>query len=256
MRFTSEVTEHGVTERGFELEVAGERVPGIVWTPEGAVGPRPVVLIGHGGTQNKRVDTLLARARAYARHQHWAVVAIDAPGHGDRTTPEAQAAARASIEARIAGRAQGFDPERMREMAQRTLQAVPEWRATLDAIRELPEVGEGPVGYWGVSMGTSIGVPFLASEPRVQCAVLGLNGLRPGMDEFAKQAASITIPLLFVFQRHDELVNVEAGLALFDAFGSKEKTMHINPGGHVAIPAHERDDFERFFLRHFGPGGE
>ena len=255
MQFTSEVTEHGVSERAFQLEVAGERVPGIIWTPEGAVGPRPVVLMGHGGTQHKRVDTLLARARGYARHQGWAVVAVDAPGPGDRTTPEAAAAASANIQARIAGRTQGFDPERMREMAQRTLRAVPEWRATLDAVRTLPEVGEGPVGYWGVSMGTSIGVPFLASESRVQCAVLGLNGLRSGMDEFAAQAASITIPLLFVFQRHDELVNVEAGLALFDAFGAKEKTMHINPGGHVGIPAHEREEFERFFLRHLGPGG-
>ena len=93
-------------------------------------------------------------------------------------------------------------------MARRTLQALPEWRATLDALRTLPEVGEGEVGYWGVSMGTSIGVPYLAVEPRVKCAVLGLNGLRSGQDEFAKQASSIKIPLLFVFQRNDELVNV------------------------------------------------
>ena len=256
MRFTSTVTERGVTERGFELEVRGERVPGILWTPEGAGGPRPVILMGHGGTQHKRVDTLLARARAYVRHQRWAVVAIDAPGHGDRTTPEAAAAARANLEARMAGRTQTIDPEVARQMSQRTARAVPEWQAALDAVRAVPEVGEGPVGYWGVSMGTSIGVPFLAAEPRVQCAVLGLNGLRPGMDDFGRQAASISIPLLFVFQRHDELVNVEAGLALFDAFGSKEKTMHINPGGHVGIPAHEREEFERFFLRHLGPGAE
>ena len=254
MHFTSEITEQGVTERAFAIEVAGESVPGILWLPEGAKGPRPVILMGHGGTQHKRVDTLLARARAYARHQRWASVAIDAPSHGDRTTPEAQAAARANIQARIAGQAPAMDAEAMRQMAQRTASAVPEWRATLDAIRSVPEVGDGPVGYWGVSMGTSIGVPFLASEPRVQCAVLGLNGLRPGMDGFKAQAESITIPLLFVFQRHDELVNVEAGLALYDAFGSKEKAMHINPGGHVAIPDHERADFERFFLRHLGPG--
>ena len=256
MQFTSETTAGGVTERAFTLQVAGDAVPGIVWTPEGASGPRPVILMGHGGTQHKRVDTLLARARAYARHQRWATVAIDAPAHGDRTTPEAQAAARANIEARIAGRQQGFSPEMARQMADRTRQAVPEWRATLDAVRTIPEVGEGPVGYWGVSMGTSIGVPFLAAEPRVQCAVLGLNGLRTGQDEFAKLAASIAIPLLFVFQRNDELVNMEAGLALYDAFGSKEKAMHINPGGHVQIPAYEREDFERFYLRHLGPGGE
>lgn len=254
MQFTSEVTDLGVRERAFELEVAGERVPGILWTPEDASGSRPLILMGHGGTQNKRVDTLLARARAYVRHQRWAVAAIDAPGHGDRTTPQATAAARAGLEARMASRTQGTDPERMRQMAAQAAQAVPEWKAALDAVRAVPEVGEGPAGYWGVSMGTSIGVPFLANEPRVQCAVLGLNGLRPGADEFARHAASITIPLLFVFQRNDELVNVEAGLALFDAFGSKQKTMHINPGGHVQIPAHEREDFERFFLRHLGPG--
>jgi len=256
MNFTSETTEGGVTERAFTIQVAGEAVPGILWTPEGAKGPRPLIVMGHGGTQHKRVDTLLARARSYARHQRWASVAIDAPAHGDRTTPEAQAAARANIEARISGRQQGFSPEMAEQMARRTAQAVPEWRATLDTVRTVEGVGEGPIGYWGVSMGTSIGVPFLAADPRPQCAVLGLNGLRAGQDEFAKQAASITIPLLFVFQRNDELVNVEAGLALYDAFGSKEKSMHINPGGHVQIPAYEREDFERFFLRHLGPGGE
>lgn len=254
MRFTSEVAEHGVRERGFELEVGGERVPGILWTPEDASGPRPLILMGHGGTQHKRVDTLLARARAYVRHQRWAVAAMDAPGHGDRTTKEAAEAARASLQARMASRTQGIDPERMRQMAAQAARAVPEWKATLDALRGLPDVGEGPVGYWGVSMGTSIGVPFLANEPRVQCAVLGLNGLRPGAEEFARNAGNITMPLLFVFQRNDELVNVEAGLALFDAFGSKEKTFHMNPGGHVQIPPHEREDFERFFLRHLGAG--
>ncbi len=254
MKFTSESTEQGVTERAFELDVDGQRVPGIVWTPEGASGPRPVILMGHGGTQHKRVDTLLARARAYARHQRWASVAIDAPNHGERTTPEEQAAARAALEARIASRTRAVDAGAATRMSGLGARAVPEWKAALDAVRGLPEVGDGPVGYWGVSMGTSIGVPFLAAEPRVQCAVLGLNGLRPGMDEFGKQAQAITIPLLFVFQRNDELVNVEAGLALYDAFGSKEKTFHMNPGGHVQIPAHERDDFEGFFLRHLGRG--
>lgn len=254
MRFTSDETALGVRERGFELEVSGERVPGALWTPEDASGPRPLILMGHGGTQHKRVDTLLARARAYVRHQGWAVAAIDAPAHGERTTKEATEAARASLQARMASREQLKDDGRMRQMAAQAAQAVPEWRATLDELRAVPDVGEGPVGYWGVSMGTSIGVPFLANEPRVECAVLGLNGLRAGADEFRRHAESISIPLLFVFQRNDELVNVEAGLALFDAFGSKEKTMHINPGGHVQIPAHEREDFERFFLRHLGTG--
>ncbi|MEO8540253.1 MAG: alpha/beta hydrolase [bacterium] len=254
MNFTSESTENGVSERSFELAVDGERVPAILWTPEGATGPRPIILMGHGGTQHKRVDTLLARARSYARHQRWASLAIDAPNHGERTTPEAQASARANLEARMAGGARTVDAGFATRMSGLGSRAVPEWKAALDAVRSLSEVGEGPVGYWGVSMGTSIGVPLLAAEPRVQCAVLGLNGLRAGMDAFEEQAKAITIPLLFVFQRNDELVDMPAGLALFDAFGSKEKSMHVNPGGHVQIPAYEREDFERFFLRHLGPG--
>ncbi len=254
MHFTSESTEQGVTERAFELEVAGERVPGILWTPGDAISPRPLILMGHGGTQHKRTETLLARARTFVRRQRWAVAAIDAPNHGDRTTPEANAAARASLEARMASGTRQVDAEFAHRMEQQITRAVPEWRATLDALRTVPGVGDGPVGYWGVSMGTSIGVPLVAAEPRVRCAVFGLNGLRPGMDTMGALAASITVPILFVFQWHDELVTHEAGLALFDTFGSREKTMHINPGSHVAIPAHEREAFEHFFLRHLGPG--
>ena len=255
MRITSEVTERGVTERAFELEVAGERVPGIIWAPEGAKGPRPVVLIGHGGTQHKRDEGVLARARRLVRHHGYAAVAIDAPAHGDRTTPEANAAARAAIQARIAGRQSTWDTDRVRQMAQRTAQAVPEWKATLDAVQKLDFIGAGPVGYWGVSMGTSIGVPFVAGEPRVQCAVFGLNGLRAGDAAFEQAARSIKIPLLFIFQWGDELVTAQAGIALFEAFGSREKTMHINLGGHVEMPAFEREDYERFFVRHLGPAG-
>jgi dienelactone hydrolase len=254
MQFTSETTERGVTERAFDLTVAGERVPGILWTPEAAAEPRPLLLIGHGGTQHKRVDTVLARARSFVRHHGYAVAAIDAPAHGERTTPEASAAARAALEQRMATRTHERSPELERANAERSAQAVPEWRATLDDLSELDLVDPDRVGYWGVSMGTSIGVPFLAAEPRVRCAVLGLNGLRPGMDDFERAARAITIPLLFVFQWHDQLVGHEAGIALFDAFGSREKTMHINPGGHTGIPEFERESYERFFLRHLGSG--
>ncbi len=256
MKFISEVTEMGVTEHGFELEVAGDRVPGIIWTPEGARGPRPLLLVGHGGTQHKRVDGVLARGRRFARHLGYAVVAIDAPGHGERTTPEQQAAARAAIEARMAARSQEYSPGQLRQTLDRTGKAVPEWKATLDAVQELDDVGQGPVGYWGVSMGTAIGVPFVASEPRVKAAVFGLAGLRPGAHAFEKAARGIEIPLLFVFQWHDQLVSRDAGIALFDAFASREKTMHINPGGHTGIPAFEREAFESFFVRHLGSGVE
>ena len=252
MQFSSESSEQGVTERAFNVVVAGESVPGIIWAPEGASGPRPLLLIGHGGTQHKRIDTVLARARSFVRHHGYAVVAIDAPGHGDRTTPEAAAAARDALTQRMVERSREMNVEMSRQMAERNLRAVPEWKATLDAVQKLDFVGDGPVGYWGVSMGTAIGVPFVASEPRVKAAVFGLAGIREPNSLFEAAARSITIPILFIFQWHDQLVSRDAGIALFDAFASREKTMHINPGGHLGIPEFERDDYARFLVRHIG----
>ena len=255
MELFDAVTERGVTERRFDLKVGQDVVPGIMWTPEEASGGRPLVLIGHGGTQHKRTANVLSLARRFVRHLGYAVVAIDAPGHGDRLSPEER---RLSREERR-GRILGASPEERRRRLGRTTGAVEEWRATLDAVHGLNVVGRGPVGYWGVSMGTAIGLPFVASEPRVSCAVLGLAGLRadrPGADAFAAAAASLTIPLLFMLQSDDEVVPRDAGIALFDAFGSTEKTMHLSPGPHVGIPLYERDYYETFFARHLaGAGG-
>jgi cephalosporin-C deacetylase-like acetyl esterase len=116
----------------------------------------------------------------------------------------------------------------------------------------MPEVGHGPVGYWGLSMGCSTGVPLVAAESRIKAAVLGLGALRPGDESFERAAQAIQVPVLFIFQLNDELMTPEGGLALFNAFGSQVKTMHINPGRHVAVPAFERDDAEAFFVRHLG----
>jgi cephalosporin-C deacetylase-like acetyl esterase len=69
-----------------------------------------------------------------------------------------------------------------------------------------------------------------------------------------RAARAIEIPLLFIFQLDDELMTPESGLALFKAFGSKVKSMHINPGPHVATPGFERDYYETFFVRHLGSG--
>jgi hypothetical protein len=128
---------------------------------------------------------------------------------------------------------------------------VGEWKVLVDDV-EAGGGHNGKLGYWGVSMGTLIGLPFVATEPRVNAAVLGLAGLGGPMhgSDFEAAARSLSIPIQFVFQWDDELMTREAGLALFDAIGSKEKTMHINPGGHVFMPLFERDAAEAFFSRH------
>ena len=255
LKFLGETSEQGVTERRFDLEVAGQAVPGIVWTPTGARGPRPLLLQGHGGIQHKRVENILAQARRMVRHHGWAVAAMDAPGHGDRVTKEQAERARERImkavrEGRTQQRA-APNADQRRAMANTAAGVVNEWKTTIDALQGLPEIGgECPVAYWGVSMGTRYGVPLIANEPRIKCAVLGLFGIGPDPDEFSEQAASIEIPLLFLFQLNDELMTPEAGLSLFKKFGSKEKTMHINPGPHVGVPLFERDAYEAFYRRH------
>src|SRR5215471_6805024 len=156
MDFVTTASEHGVVERRFELQVGDASVPGIVWTPEGATGPRPLILIGHGGTQHKRVDNVLRLARSLVRHEGYAAVAIDAPDHGDRGTPEANARLRDQILSRR------FGLEMRLRMEAHGATAAVEWKATLDAMEQLPEIGKGLVGYWGLSMGTAFGVRFIA----------------------------------------------------------------------------------------------
>lgn len=261
MKTIEEVAEQGVVERRVDFQCGDETVPAIIWLPEGASTPRPTVLIGHGGTQHKRAPNVLSLARRLVRHQGYGAVAIDAPGHGDRVVDPAMAdLARRNLEARLAGDTSGRlavpdrDPEQMKAMAQRSAQGTIEWKQVLDQLTELPEIGDGPFGYWGVSMGTAIGLPFVATEPRIKAAVLGLAGLgnRPGQEKFAEAARSLTVPVLFMFQWDDELMTRQSGLDLFDAIGSEDKTMTIHPGGHVGIPLYERDLYETFYLRHLG----
>jgi dienelactone hydrolase len=106
------------------------------------------------------------------------VAAIDAPGHGDRPGIEQDERSVASIRERVAA-GEPLGPLIARHNAAQAARAIPEWHATLDALAGLDRVGAGgPVGFWGVSMGAGIGVPFVAAEPRITAAVFGLTGAR------------------------------------------------------------------------------
>ncbi len=200
-------TTDGTRERRFGVDVEGRAVPGILWLPEGGGGPRPLVLLGHGATRHKRVDYLLALGRRLAGHHGFAVAAIDAPGHGDRRTPGHD------DDIQIFG---AFLAEWSREGT--TDDMVEDWRRTLEELRDLDEVGDGPIGYWGLSMGTIYGVPLVAAEPRIKVAVFGLMGLvGPTRERMATDAASISCPVLFIQQWDDALIPRQHVFELFDA---------------------------------------
>lgn len=128
--------------------------------------------------------------------------------------------------------------------------AVPEWRATLDALAEVEGIGAGgPVGFWGVSLGSAIGLPLVAAEPRTAAAVIGLVRY----EDVAEAALRIRVPVQLLVQADDELVPRGSALALFDALGSAVKTVHLNPGRHVEVPRFEVEDSALFLARHLRP---
>ncbi|MFF9207530.1 MULTISPECIES: dienelactone hydrolase family protein [unclassified Streptomyces] len=241
MRFLSETPLDGVCERLFVLN----EIPGALWTPEGAAGARPLIVMGHGGGQHKKAPDILGLARRLVTECGFAVVAVDVPGHGDRPVVEEYNRIATENQARVEA-GEDLAPLIAAFHALVARQTVPEWQSVLDAVQQFEHVGAGPVGYWGVSLGCGLGVPFVAAEPRIRAAVLGLGGALAS----AADAARITVPVEFLVQWDDERVPRDQSMALFDAFASADKTLHANPGKHGDIPAFELDSTLRFFSRH------
>src|SRR5919198_3918706 len=103
----------------------------------------------------------------------------------------------------------------------------------------------GPVGCSGW---TAIGIRLAVVEPRIAAAGFLAGGFVPRAQR--EEARQVTIPLLFLLQWDDEGNDRQQALDLFDAFGSKEKTLHANLGGHAGTPWFEADDGCRFLDRH------
>jgi hypothetical protein len=241
MKFTSEKRlDDAVLEREFTL---GE-VPGILWTPGSASAPTPLILIGHPGGLHKMRPRLAGRARHYAAEYGFAAATIELPGSGDR--PRSAAAEQARADLRRAMEA-GEPVDEIVDVLVLPLveKAVPEWQATLDALLSLPEI-DGPVGYAGGVI--AIGIRLAVVEPRISAAGFFAGSFVPAT--LFEEARQITIPLQVLLQWDDEGNDRQSALDLFDAFGSKEKTLHANLGGHTGVPQFEVDDGARFFARH------
>lgn len=143
MRFTSETSANGVVERDF---VVGE-VPGVLWSPASGAESAPLVLMGHGGGQHKKTPALVARARDAVTRWGFTVVAIDAPGHGDRPRTTADEQTRTDLrQAMAAGDTRAVASISSRYGAELAERAVPEWQATMDALGT-----DAPIGYGGGS---------------------------------------------------------------------------------------------------------
>ncbi|MFF8287514.1 alpha/beta hydrolase [Streptomyces albus] len=235
--------DDGVVEREFTL---GE-IPGILWTPEAASASAPVPLILLSPPPlglRTTYPRLLARARRSAA-DGFAALTIELPGSGDRPRLTAAEQAHAGLRRAMAAGEPVSDEIIDALVLPLVGKSVPEWQAVLDASLALPEIG-GPVGYAGgvIAIGTRLAVV----EPRISAAVLFAGSFIPRST--LEEARRVTIPLHVLLQWDDEGNDRQAALDLFDAFGSREKTLNANMGGHIGVPQYAADAAARFFTRH------
>ena len=170
------------------------------------------------------------RACALVRHQGYAAVALDAPARGERITDKGAARARRPAESGRVDQGAGaglpvvIDGDQRAGFAARMATHVGELIALVDDLARTGFIDDG-LGYLRGVDGSGIGLRFVAAEPRVKAAVLGLAGVGVGMGgaEFERAARSLRVPILFLLQSDDELIAHEAGLGLFDAIGSTDR---------------------------------
>ena len=240
----------GVSERPFYVTRADERSPAYSGLQRMLAMGLPLVLVGHGGKSEKRNPADLALARRFVRHHGVAACAIDAIDHGERgpIVDTGDGPAQPEFLA-LWKRPDTFD--RMNA----------DWCATLDELLASGRFDPARVGYWGLSMGTILGLPFVATEKRISAAVLGACGFTgPGavrghfVERHRADAPNVICPVMFMLQWDDEIFDRHGALELFDAIGSKDKRMHVHPGRHGAFPREAADAARKFLSLQFrGP---
>ncbi|MFP6797239.1 MAG: alpha/beta hydrolase [Pseudomonadales bacterium] len=219
---SNEVNKDGLTEREFDLSVNGQNVPGVYWRPENGNASR-LALLGHGGSTHKKVEYIQLVANMLVQ-RGIAAMAIDGPGHGERAPADGVQNPDGFADIWNAGG--GTDG------------IVADWQAALDFIES--EEGVRPACWWGLSMGTMMGLPVIATDSRIHVALLGLMGTwGPNGEDLKRLAPEVSCPVRFLVQWDDDIVPRNTCLELYDALGSEKKTLHANPGIHTAVPQTE-----------------
>jgi len=230
---------HGA--RDFSVDGASRAVTGALWGGENMKPDSPMVLCGHGASGDRYQAPIPHLARRFVQADI-AVLAIDGPVHGLRQVGPG-------------GREAFFEEMKRAECVD---DMVSDWHTGISGVQQNTDLVQGPIGYFGLSMGTMFGVPLLASlagagAGDVRAAVIGLcgtTGAAPGPIgvRLEQNASQIECPLMFLMQLQDELFPRDGYLQLFDALAAEDKRLHANPGLHPEVPA-EEVDFAFEFLR-------
>ena len=229
----------GVASREFLVPHGEQDVPGMFWSPAGAKERRPLVLIGHGGSQSKSAPGIVATASRLVAEHGFNAAAIDGPIHGSRRDD--------------GGKTGPSVQQQFRDMWDRDTRIdfmVSQWRAALDALVGLDTVDAGSIGWYGISMGTAYGLPLIAAESRIGIAVLGMWGTNyPNSQRLSQDAPAVRCPALFQMKWNDQYFTREGQLELFDRLGSLDKWCKIYMGAHTPVEGVQLDDIVGFLGR-------
>lgn len=223
----------GVREREFEITGERDTITGVMWSPEAGIAPgSPLVLIGHGGGGHKRAPSVTPTGRGFVLEHGITAVAIDAPGHGERGG--------------VAGRSPEYyalwaDAEVM------TDHANADWSLVLTSLLETGWFDAERVGWSGYSMGSLVGIPYVAMEPRIRVAALGLCGVAGSTPSrgsvgglLVNRAPLVRCPVIFIMQWNDERFTRDGSIALFDLIGTRDKRLLSFLGAHAEMPEEGR----------------
>jgi len=130
---------------------------------------------------------------------------------------------------------QGAGPNAYRD---RVIQQFKDLGRSLDWVETRPDLRADRVGYYGLSMGASVGIINAALEPRLRAIVFVSGGLftgpAPGEIDPFNFAPHITAPVLLIAGRDDFRRPLkESQEPLMRLLGSKEKRHYVFEGGHV-----------------------
>lgn len=222
--------DHATQELRIELDNGkGRPITGAVWSSAIPGDPQPhaLVLCGHGASGDRYQAPTPHLARRLVKAAPCTVLALDGPVHGLRKIDD--------------GGRGAFWKEINRVGA--TDEMVADWNCAIDATKaQFPGAGSA-LAYFGLSMGSIFGIPFIAQRDDISVAVLGLLGTTGAVehlrDNLLATASEVTCPLLYLMQLEDELFDRMGYLELFDALGSNDKRLHANPGLHPDITREE-----------------
>jgi len=191
-----------------------------------------LILVTHGARGSKDAPYMDAVCLPWVRGGA-AVLAIDLPLHGERTSPKLSERVLGAIHA--GAETSALETSLWIDWVD---QATADLRRGLDAASLHPAVDATRVGYVGFSLGALVGSIFCASEPRVAAAVLAVAGAGlgpPAVDPAAFVPQIAPRPLLLVNALHDETIPRRCAEALHAAAG-EPKEVQWYECGHAELP--------------------